>query len=386
MAARCAAPAADGVAVLGGDVDGAMDEARIGEEPCTAKSTAALKERLANLDALGKDALRGLVVDLVRESHSLHTRVLRGGRELQKARNRIATLEAEQGRVESTGSNIKAHELEVEDDVHGLMECVDRQEHVVDLQQQEIDVLHERLREANRQIQECSAREVAHREYTERLRAQQQTTFVAVDKRSRGSVSESPDRRALPRDRVSLKTDTVSLKTEDPLVTIAIHVMPGAYVANSVRTECVRLQVRLSASGRDVQQMLARSASSLAWDPLRQGEPDTQGIEDARLILRGMPLKLDACLRVQGIRDGSELRLLRPRCSAPGLRSRDGGRELVGAPRGLLAQVTTERWNPTSARHAGEDFFSRVSSEHVSHLEALSFAKTGQVKKSYLTH
>merc|ERR1719491_1913901 len=109
---------------------------------------------------------------------------------------------------------------------------------------------------------------------------------------------------------------------------------------NSNRSESATLLVYGPAYVDDVKHQLAEAGFS--WGPLTRSEkgaldlPEGQGLEGARLLFRGMPLKPDVPLQAQGVVDGSELRLLRSRGAI-----QRGGHELrshygheLGAPRG----------------------------------------------------
>lgn len=163
---------------------------------------------------------------------------------------------------------------------------------------------------------------------------------------------------------------------------LVVKIMPGAFMASANHVGDVVLKVYGDASVADVKAKLAEAG--LFWGPLipRAGGPhdehDIHDVDGARLLFRGMPLRSDRSLQSQGVADGSEVRLLRPRCVPQHLRSRTGHEPR--APRGLLMNPGSPPWSPSLVRAGPETFFATTPPEHasrVAHLPVLAAAKVG---------
>jgi len=144
-------------------------------------------------------------------------------------------------------------------------------------------------------------------------------------------------------------------------IRLQINIMPGGMMANSNRPESASLLANGPIFVDDIKRRLVEAG--LSWGPLmpRDGgsgnPPEGQSLDGARLLFRGMPLKLDVPLQAQGVSDGSELRLLRSRVAfqrrGHELRSRSA--HGPSTPRGLLMIPGMPPWKPCLGRKGLED-------------------------------
>eukprot|EP00930_Biecheleria_cincta_P070307 TRINITY_DN57949_c0_g1_i1.p1 TRINITY_DN57949_c0_g1~~TRINITY_DN57949_c0_g1_i1.p1 ORF type:complete len:446 (+),score=96.72 TRINITY_DN57949_c0_g1_i1:194-1339(+) len=110
-------------------------------------------------------------------------------------------------------------------------------------------------------------------------------------------------------------------------------------------------------------------------------ETEAHALAEGHLLLNGKPLKPETALQDQGVRTGSELRLLRSRSYMGRLRCH--GFHAVGGPRGILMNAQT--WVPRGTRDAAEGFFEDVEQRDLAGMLHYSLAKRGLTKPEYKT-
>lgn len=105
------------------------------------------------------------------------------------------------------------------------------------------------------------------------------------------------------------------------LLQLTVHLMPGAFMRGKEWQDIISVEVCETASAGDVKECLSRLGCD--WGPLATPcwgaihELHNAGVlERCRMLHKGMPLKLEASLKEQGVTNGGVLRLLRP-SSAP---------------------------------------------------------------------
>jgi len=128
--------------------------------------------------------------------------------------------------------------------------------------------------------------------------------------------------------------------------------MPGAVVPSAARVGTIVLQLPADAATLDIKKRL--KDEGLGWKQLmsRSWAVDDErghgGLEAARLLHRGMPLRPDMPLQVQGVLDGEAVLLVRSSVGPTTLRSKSGHEP--SAPRGFLITPGAPPWQEKGPR------------------------------------
>lgn len=97
---------------------------------------------------------------------------------------------------------------------------------------------------------------------------------------------------------------------------LTVHLMPGSVIREKEWLQTITIEASEDSTGDDIREQLVRTRHD--WGPLAPPcwgaihEAHNVGIERCRMLHKGMPLKLKASLKDQGVVDGSVLRVLRP--------------------------------------------------------------------------
>jgi len=141
---------------------------------------------------------------------------------------------------------------------------------------------------------------------------------------------------------------------ETGIMRITVSIMPCAITNLPAQ---VHLDVHGTHTVRSVKRRLVKEGA--AWG-FYDG-PTEQGVENARLLFCGSPLKPEVSLQAQGVSNGSVLRLMLARSGPTRGRLRSSRCYEATAPRGLLMNPCAGAWVPLDARTAPKDFFNTSS-------------------------
>lgn len=260
-----------------------------------------------------------------------------------------------------------------------LLECLQDHEKVVEMQEREISAMLCQLPSNQGQLEELLQRLIAvqQRVHTTRQKTDDLVTHMhAAAKRanSQNSHPETPQsvragvvrpseamllRPAPPRppapSRPAAASGTTRSRKPDVLHLVVL-IMPGAIVRTTSKVE---LDVLCTESSDEVKRRLAEAG--VLWGSLE--EQDSECVQKARLLFRGMTLASGIPLTSYGIAEGSVLRLLPP-LGRERLRCSSGGeiwhRDTVGgtAARGVLM-------NPSAKPYSAKDWHDTLTPEEL---------------------
>jgi len=401
-------------------------------------------EQLVSLEAMAADALRRMVLAVFEENHQLRSRLQRANAAIRHQLDALRTARGRyvQARAQDTGVyHLREREEQLERDVQELFVAVNSEEPVKSRR-----TIEQQLNDAERKLKEEL---MLNSERSERLHLSQRTidmlremlrndpsaapakapdarpvTAPAPSPRSRGPKTAhivldctGGEPRAMdtgltgarpvtapvlapvssrgPKEHSLIKSSEVypvvpSVMRKEPPLNLIVKIMPGALVTSAGKVDKVHLTVRGAAFVADIKDCLEREG--VAWGHLGPAtggphdEPENQGVQEARLLLQGAPLRLDLPVAAQGVRDGSELRLLRSRVHHHKVRARCGHEP--GAARGLLMNPGTPAWRAALVRTGPNAFFDGMQPEygrHLAHMTTLALAKVDKTDPLYHT-
>lgn len=176
-----------------------------------------------------------------------------------------------------------------------------------------------------------------------------------------------------------------SILQREPSLSITVKFLSGAVKRGGHWADTLELRLPTDATVADVERLLDEEGVRFepsrphGWEKAEQHADCQLGEGFSRLLLKGAPLRRDQALKEQGIRTGSELRLIKARAYPERLRTRSGHEPR--APRGLLMNPGAPAWGPTLARRGPQDFFDGTHPEDVGrlgHLSTLAHTKCGR--------
>jgi len=158
-----------------------------------------------------------------------------------------------------------------------------------------------------------------------------------------------------------------------PPLRLLVRLMPRALRRNGGAVEKLEVSLSLSEPAKEVMKLLQNA--QLSWSSAGMTEELTMG----QLQLNGKVLTMDQSLEDQGVKEDSELRLVkRPKVVG---QFQSQGVFAPRLPRGIL--MNAEPWAPRSSRKAAVDFFDQVNDADMDHMAKILLKKRGQTEPHY---
>jgi len=369
-------------------------------------TSAAVPERLAELESLEGPELRALVLEQVKENHQLRNRLgrvelayanlskmLAGCRaELSQAQAREAKQQQQEPELRGDGSRVtpeqsvekvgqlklavtnflsdlgdKSHFANVAEVEPAETEGLRQRVHVEHKRLGKfLEELEERFREKSGKLQLCRQDTARMLDQLTKLSdpavildaplAREGSAAAAAAASAASALEPRPPSSAPALWEGGPKQRRLRCVAVEPKMGITVLLAPGSVLRTASRA---RLEVRGSETAREVERRLAEAGA--AWG----GPPGQKYVgsnnEPARLLFGGVPLASDVPLQEQGVEDGSVLRLLPALGGSstrqPELRSHGSGGDwhkgspgLGSTPRGLLMNPGSRTWTVALAR------------------------------------
>lgn len=234
-----------------------------------------------------------------------------------------------------------AHSIAVlEEEVQRLFTCSDQQSAYIEVQEKEIDSLRRRLKDANKRL-EMKVPGPPVEETPPPLTDDSPGTPRSFGVYRRQSPIGAPASQGACR-----------FSQVPRALSFSVSITPEAVLPGGRHVNHVDMQLAGTAGTAEVKRKLVEAG--VTWALFTPKEcPDSQGVEEARLLLRGLVLKPGSSLWEQGVRDGSELRLLQSHVSHASPKLRPVA-HVSATPRGML--MTGSRcWSPRAAPRFPQD-------------------------------